>query len=264
MPADKANPITSSVSPDLDAVARFIRDMLARGAIAELIAAVLALLVRMRDLNTELVARIAAKSRKRPPSEKLRRLQLELPGVFAASANDNAPRPPPKKKKKRGPKRRHKHGRPKLPAHLPRVPDVQPVPDDKRQCAVCGNQAGSDREKARRFDRAERGRAQRRVATRESQRQGRSLRSRRTRPAARVPDPGLRALQKALMVRMDAGLSWSGRASDVQPAGNPQEVLGDPADCRARARSRRSYGRVSQRSLPFSPTCRGTPMGRCR
>ena len=109
---------------------------------------------------------------------------------------------------------------------------------------------GSDREKARRFDRAERGRAQRRVATRESQRQGRSLRSRRTRPAARVPDPGLRALQKAPMVRMDAGLSWSGRASDVQPAGNPQEVLGDPADCRARARSRRSYGRVSQRSLP--------------
>jgi len=53
------------------------------------------------------------------------------------------------------------------------------------------------------------------------------------------------------MVRMDAGLSWSGRASDVQPAGNPQEVLGDPADCRARARSRRSYGRVSQRSLPL-------------
>ena len=53
---------------------------------------------------------------------------------------------------------------------------------------------------------------------------------------------------------MDAGLSWSGRASDVQSAGNPQEVLGDPADCRARARSRRSYGRVSQRSLPIEVT----------
>jgi transposase len=142
MPADKANPITSSVSPDLDAVARFIRDMLARGAVAELIAAILALLVRMRDLNTELVARIAAKSRKRPPSETMRRLQLELPGVFATSANDNAPRPPPKKKK-RGPKVRHGHGRPKLPAHLERVPDVQPVPDDKRQCAVCGKQAST-------------------------------------------------------------------------------------------------------------------------
>ena len=68
------------------------------------------------------------------------RSQLELPGVFATSANDNAPRPPPKKKK-RGPKRRHKHGRTKLPAHLPRVPEVQLVPDDKRQCAVCGQQA---------------------------------------------------------------------------------------------------------------------------
>ena len=143
MPADKANPITSSVSPDLDAVARFIRDMLARGAVAELIAAILALLVRMRDLNTELVARIAAKSRKRPPSETMRRLQLELPGVFATSANDNAPRLPPKEKKKRGPKVRHGHGRPKLPAHLERVPEVQPVPDDKRQCTVCGKQAST-------------------------------------------------------------------------------------------------------------------------
>jgi transposase len=136
-----ADPITSSVSPDLDAVAKFVRDMIARGAIAELIAAVLALLTRMRDLNTELAARIASGRRKRPPSETMRRLQLELPGVFAPSANDTAPKVEKKKKVKRGPKQRHSHGRPKLPAHLERVPEVVLVPEDKRACPSCGERA---------------------------------------------------------------------------------------------------------------------------
>lgn len=141
MQTEKTAPITSSVTPDLDAVTRFFREMLSRGAIAELIAAVLALLVRMRDLNTELTARLASKSRKRPPSETMRRLQLELPLLLAPLANDNDAKRPPPEKKKRGPKTPHRHGRPKLPEHLTRVPEVQLVPPEKTVCPKCGNRA---------------------------------------------------------------------------------------------------------------------------
>ena len=66
----------------------------------------------------------------------MRRLQLELPLLLApaanvtSAANDGATPPPvpPADKPKRGPKKRHKHGRPKLPAHLTRVPEVLRVP----------------------------------------------------------------------------------------------------------------------------------------
>ena len=141
MQTEKVAPITSSVTPDLDAVSRFFREMLSRGAIAELIAAVLALLVRMRDLNTELTARLASKSRKRPPSETMRRLQLELPLLLAPLANDNDTKRPPPEKKKRGPKKPDSRGRPKLPEHLTRIPDVQLVPPEKTVCPKCGNRA---------------------------------------------------------------------------------------------------------------------------
>jgi len=138
----KVEPITSAMSPDLDAVVRFLREMLARGAVAALIASVVALVTRMRDLNTELMGKLASKSRKRPPSETLRRLQLELPLLFAPVANDGAPpaKPPPdeKKRKKRGAKRAKPHGRPKLPEHLPRVCETLRVPESERTCPECG------------------------------------------------------------------------------------------------------------------------------
>lgn len=134
-------PITSAVAPDLDAVRKFMTDMLARGAIAAVVAAILALLTRMRDLNTELMKKLASKSRKRPPNEAMRRLQMELPLLWTPPANDAKPEPaappPDKKPKKRGAKKPTAHGRPKLPAHLPRVPDVRLVPDDQRTCPDC-------------------------------------------------------------------------------------------------------------------------------
>ena len=131
--------ITSALAPDLDAVGRFIQEMLARGAIAELVVAVLALLGRMRDLNTELMGKLASKSRKRPPNEAMRRLQVELPFLLAAAANDGAKPAVPdgKKPKKRGAKSPKPHGRPLLPSHLPRVPNVLLVPAAKRVCPEC-------------------------------------------------------------------------------------------------------------------------------
>ncbi len=139
-------PITSALAPDLEAVRRFLLEMIARRAFAELVAAVLALLARMRDLNTELMARVAGNSRHRPPSETMHRLQLELPLRFGPAANDDAtppplvpPTPPPntREKKKSDSKNRHNHGRPKFPAHLARVEDVRAVPPALRMCPGC-------------------------------------------------------------------------------------------------------------------------------
>ena len=142
-PAPKLKLITSEIDPDLDEVKRFIKARIAEGAFAVLIAAVLALLARMRDLNSELVKRLEASRRKRPPSETLHRLQLELPFRDKPKADEKPTEEtgeedkPEKKRKKRGPKKKHLHGRPKLPAHLERVPDKRLVPDEQRTCPHC-------------------------------------------------------------------------------------------------------------------------------
>ena len=159
-PKPKVDVKAQALAPDLEAIRRFIVEMIARGAIAEMIASVLALLQRMRELNTELMAKIAAASRKRPPSETLHRLQLELPLMFGTAANDASgadkggaetelegpPEPPtppalipaipeiPAKKEKR----RHSHGRPNLPGDLLRVPGAASrVSDADRICPAC-------------------------------------------------------------------------------------------------------------------------------
>jgi transposase len=138
-PSEKPPTITSAIEPDLDAVRRFIAEMIAKGAIATLVTAIVALLVRMRELNTELMGKLAGKSRKRPPNEAMRRLQMELPFLCAAAANDAKPAASAneKKPKKRGAKEPTAHGRPKLPAHLPRVPNAALVPAEKRTCPRC-------------------------------------------------------------------------------------------------------------------------------
>jgi transposase len=145
--APKLELITSEVDPDLAEVKRFIKARIAEGAIAALVAAVIALLARMRDLNTELLKRIEASRRKRPPSETLHRLQMELPFWGRSPDNDVADdaaqgsETPKKERKKRGPKQKDLHGRPKLPAHLPRVPDKLFVPAKQRTCPGCNLEA---------------------------------------------------------------------------------------------------------------------------
>lgn len=154
--AEKVDLRAHALAPDLEAIRRFMVDMIARRAITELISAVLALLQRMREINTELMARIATKSRKRPPSETLRRLQMELPLMFAAPANDTSgaelegpPEPPqlvpplgrsPSKeeKKREAEKNRDNHGRPTFPWSLLRIPGIRAyVSAAKRLCPTC-------------------------------------------------------------------------------------------------------------------------------
>lgn len=140
--SEKPPTITSALAPDLDAVGKFIESMIAKGAVAALVAAIVALLVKMRDLNSELMRKLASKSRKRPPNEAMRRLQMELPFLCAAAANDSKSTiPDDKKSKKRGAKTPTAHARPELPAHLPRVPNVLLVPADKRICPACDVEA---------------------------------------------------------------------------------------------------------------------------
>ena len=53
-------------------------------AIAALVASILALLTRMRDLNAELVRKLASTSRKRPPSETMRRRSVVIAMMLVA------------------------------------------------------------------------------------------------------------------------------------------------------------------------------------
>jgi transposase len=131
--------VTSALAPDLAEVRVWLEKMIAGLRFIELVSAVLALITRMRDLNTELVAQLAHLRRARPRSESLRRLerQLVLPlGDFtvpSASANNDASSKDEKKT------RRGKHpGRAAPPDHLPRVPVFNRVPPELRYCPQCG------------------------------------------------------------------------------------------------------------------------------
>jgi transposase len=134
--------VTSAFAPDLEEVRDWLGKMITALRFAELVTAILALITRMRDLNTELVAQLAHLRRARPRSERLRRLEgqlvLPLEGFLVPSAskpNDDAASTDDKEKTRRG-----KHpGRGAPPAHLPRVPVFNRVPDELRICPQCGS-----------------------------------------------------------------------------------------------------------------------------
>ncbi len=132
--------VTSAFAPDLDEVRAWLQKMINALRFVELVTAILALITRMRDLNTELVAQLAQLRRKRPRSETLRRLegQLVLPieglTVPVAKPKDDTTSNDDKKK------RRGAHpGRGAPPAHLPRVPVFNRVPPELRICPQCGS-----------------------------------------------------------------------------------------------------------------------------
>ncbi len=129
---------TSPYAPDLEELRAWLQKMAAAMKLIELIAAVLALITRMRDINLELTKRVAHLTRKRPRSETLERLErqllLPLPGLVPA-AKPVAKSPEPDEKKRR---RGGGGGRGAFPAHLPRVDVPNPVPEDLRVCPLCG------------------------------------------------------------------------------------------------------------------------------
>src|SRR5579862_3210612 len=115
--------VTSAFAPDLDEVRAWLQAMIATLRFVELVTAVLALIGRMRDINTELVTQLAHLRRARPRSEALRRLERQLVLPIDGLIVPSAPKPhddtPPGHDKK--PRRGHHPGRGAPPSHLPRV-----------------------------------------------------------------------------------------------------------------------------------------------
>src|SRR5580658_6537483 len=101
-------PITSPYAPDLEQVRAWLQRMIKALRFIELVAAVLALIGKMRDANTELVKQLAHLRRARPRSETLERLerQLVLP-LGAMAAASVAPHKPADDERK--PARRGRH-----------------------------------------------------------------------------------------------------------------------------------------------------------
>jgi transposase len=137
--------ITSPHAPDIDDVRQWLEQMIKAMRFVEMVMAIVALITRMRDLNTELTKRLADLRRARPRSEKLSRIERQLALPFATmvavaqepKASDAVTPDAAVTRPKRSRRGRHP-GRAALPQHLARVPEVNNVPRDLRICPLCG------------------------------------------------------------------------------------------------------------------------------
>jgi transposase len=131
--------VTSAFAPDLEALRAWLQTMLASLRFADVVVAIVGLIGRMRDINTQLVSQLAHLRRRRPRSETLRRLDRQLVLPLAGIVVPALPRPnaTPATEPKKSRKGRHP-GRGAPPAHLPRVPVFNRVPPELRVCPQCG------------------------------------------------------------------------------------------------------------------------------
>lgn len=120
----------------------WLEELVRQMRLVHLVAAVVALVTRLRDLNTELTKQLANLRRARPRSERMRALEAQLMLPWLASGKTEAGRPDetpentpkPKKKAARG----KPPGRNPLPDKLERVPLYNAVPPALRVCPHCG------------------------------------------------------------------------------------------------------------------------------
>lgn len=143
-----SGPVTSA-RIDINEFRQWLEELVAQMQFARLIAAVIALVTKLRDMNTELTKQLAQLRRARPRSERMRALeaQLLLPFAMAASKPQSkqersttaGDKDKEEQKGKTTKNRRSKHpGRKPLPADLERVAQYNSVPADQRLCPVCG------------------------------------------------------------------------------------------------------------------------------
>jgi transposase len=135
--------ITSPLNPDVQQLRGWLERMVATLRFVELVTAIVALVTRMRDINTELTKRLAQMQRGRPRSERLAWLERQLVLPLAGLAQPTPPSPDgdaeavPAKRSRKAPRPNHP-GRTKLPAHLERRQVINPVPPEQRICPRCG------------------------------------------------------------------------------------------------------------------------------
>jgi transposase len=131
---------TSPQVPDTGELRLWLERTIAARSFVVLVSAIVALVVRMRDLNLELCRRLAKVQSPRPPSERLKPLKGQLAlalgtEVITRATAPDASKPEDKVKPSRA---GHHPGRTRAPAHLERVPRPNLVPPQKRICPVCG------------------------------------------------------------------------------------------------------------------------------
>lgn len=129
--------ITSPYAPDLGEVRAFLDRMIRALRFIELVAAILAFVTKVCEINGELSKKLAALQRRRPRSESLERLERQL--TLPLGDLDGAAAPRRKKPARETKSRKGQHpGRAALPAHLPRVEVMNQVPPELRICPRCG------------------------------------------------------------------------------------------------------------------------------
>jgi hypothetical protein len=127
--------ITSPYAPDLGQVRVWIEQAIRALRFVELVAAVVALVTRMGEINGDLVKQLVDLRRKRPRSETLRRLERQLALPFVSLVVGKAPSRDRRKEPKS--RRGHHPGRTPFPARLERVEVPNPVPAAQRICPIC-------------------------------------------------------------------------------------------------------------------------------
>jgi transposase len=135
---------TSPTAPDLVQFRAWLEQMVAALRFVELIAAVLTLITRLRDLNSNLVLQLASMRRARPKSETSTRVwrQLALPFPGASMPETGAKEAEGGEQTGAGKKLRRralKHpGRARIAPHIERVVVPNDVPPQMRRCPTCG------------------------------------------------------------------------------------------------------------------------------
>jgi len=131
--------ITSPWAPDVEQVRVWLEKMIAGLRFVEIVTAVLALIRRMCDINTQLTKQLVQLHHKRPRSETLRRIEGQLEFPFVDPAKVAAKRKRRGRQQKRSRRGRHP-GRAPFPAHLERIEVMNPVPATQRICPICGTE----------------------------------------------------------------------------------------------------------------------------
>ncbi len=150
-PVASSDVSTDAIAPsNLEELKRWLEEMVKALAFTRLVAAIVALVSRLTDVNAELTRQLANLRRARPRSERWKAIEAQLAFSWAKewSTEEQGETPsqpgsqsegsqPVESSQKKPPKRKHPGRRP-FPADLRRQPQYNGVPSELRRCPQCG------------------------------------------------------------------------------------------------------------------------------